>query len=150
MSMTAVGAGDVVVDIERFADAHCAGRCAALKMRQAGHESARVEFIHLLFEQTNPYHLAIGAQPPVFLCFCRCLCFRLCVCLASNRTPDIRPGGCGVHFLPPVWTLIGVVTPDMAASTSNMQAKSYFAKPIPRAAVRISLLAAVVGSGTSS
>src|SRR5579862_2610085 len=40
--------------------------------------------------------------------------------------------------------------PDMRASTSKTTAKSCFSQPMPRAAVRNSLVTAVVGSGTSS
>src|ERR1700722_15532894 len=127
-------AGDVVVDIQRFADADGDGFFAAVEMRQAGHERAGVEFVDLLLEMADPHHLAVGAQPLVF---------------GGGFSSRLLIGGCGGHFLgPPMVT--GVETPDMAASTSNMQAKSYFVQPMPRAAVRISLLTAVVGKGTSS
>src|SRR5580658_9632584 len=137
VSVAAVRTGDVVVDAERFADAHGHGFFAAIEVGQSRHESPRVEFVHLLFKQANAHQLAVDAQPFVFL--------RLHRRFAASR----RLGGCSRHFFfPPAVT--GVDTPDMAASTSNMQAKSYFAKPMPRAAVRTSLLTAVVGSGTSN
>src|ERR1700756_55086 len=132
--MAAVCAGDVVIDVQSLADSHCDGLFSAVKMCQARHQCTRVEFIHLLFKQANPHHLPVRMQPPLLLGAELPLCGWL--------------GRRGRHFLPPVVT--GVVTPDMAASTSNMQAKSYFVQPMPRAAVRISLLTAVVGSGTSS
>src|SRR4029077_10273014 len=43
-----------------------------------------------------------------------------------------------------------LTTPDICASTSKRMAKSFFARPMPRAAVSISLVAAVVGKGTST
>src|SRR5580704_7125831 len=131
--MAAMGAGDVVVDVQGFADADGDGLLAAVEMCEAGHERARVEFVHLLFKQADAHHLAIGAQPLGFFC---------------DLGNFGRLGGGHGHFLPPAVT--GVVTPDMAASTSNMQAKSYLVQPMPRAAVRISLLTAVLGRGTSS
>src|SRR5215471_1457764 len=135
MTVTAVRACDVVVDAESFADANRDCFFAAIKVRQAGHEGARVEFVHLLFKQTDAHHLPIRTKP--FLVF------------GESASRFFRFGSYGTHcFLPPAVT--GVVTPDMAASTSNMQAKSYLVQPMPRAAVRNSLLTAVVGSGTSS
>src|SRR5215469_6693989 len=135
MPVPAVRAGDVVVDAKGLADANRNCFFSAVKMRQAGHQSTGVEFIDLLFKHANPDHLLIRAQPFFFL--------------RRHTRSRLRLGGRGAHcFLPPVVT--GVETPDMAASTSNMQAKSYFVQPIPRAAVRNSLLAAVVGKGTSS
>src|SRR6202007_2451724 len=90
--------------------------------------------VHLLLEQADAHHLPVSVQPFFFF---RCGIGRFV------------PGGRSRHFFgPPCVT--GVETPDMAASTSNMQAKSYFVQPMPRAAVRISLLTAVVGNGTSS
>src|ERR1700680_3228180 len=107
-------------------------------MSEAGHERAGVNLIHLFFKQADADHLAISVQPLFFFCGD-----------ASCFLTGLGLGGCGGHiFLPPFVT--GVDTPDMAASTSNMQAKSYLVQPMPRAAVRISLLTAVVGSGTSS
>src|ERR1700692_3948224 len=107
-------------------------------MRQAGHEGAGVDLVHLLFKQADADHLAISMQPLFFFS-------RGAGCFPTG----LGLGGCGGHtFFPPLVT--GVETPDMAASTSNMQAKSYLVQPMPRAAVRISLLTAVVGRGTSS
>src|ERR1700692_2474950 len=133
-----MGAGDVVVDAQRFADSYRNSLFAAIQVSQAGHESSGVNLVHLLFKQSDTDHLSIGVEPLFFLC-------RGAGFFYTSR----RLGGCRRHiFFPPFVT--GVDTPDMAASTSNMQAKSYFVQPMPRAAVRISLLTAVVGSGTSS
>jgi len=44
----------------------------------------------------------------------------------------------------------GFCKPAICASSLKMTAKSYLARPIPRGAVRNSLVTAVVGNGTSS
>src|ERR1700722_3194275 len=135
MSMAAVRAGDVVVDSQRLADPHGNGFFAAIQMGEPRHESARINLIHLLFKQADARHLAVSAEPFFFF--------------SRSFVAKIVLGGSSRHiFLPPLVT--GVDTPDRAASTSNMQAKSYFVHPMPRAAVRISLLTAVLGRGTSS
>src|SRR5579864_178376 len=134
MPMPAMRTRNVVVNPERFADSYRNRFFAAVKMRQARHQRAGVEFVDLLLEQANPHHLPICAEPLVF--FSR----EILACLGLRG--DSR------HFRPPAVT--GVLTPAIAASTSNMHAKSYFVHPIPRAAVKNSLLTAVVGSGTSS
>src|SRR5579859_4299390 len=104
-------------------------------MREAGHQRTRIELIHLLFEQADAHHLAIGTEPFFFA-------------VRGFRT-RFRLGSRSGHFFgPPAVT--GVVTPDIFASTSNTQAKSYLVQPMPRAAVKNSLLTAVVGRGTSS
>src|SRR5271165_566594 len=132
--MAAVRAGDVVRDVQRFADTYRNRLFPTVEMREAGHERAGVELVDLLFEQADPHHLAVGMEP---------------FFLVGGECPAGYGFGCGcAHFAPTPVT--GVVTPDMAASTSNMQAKSYVVQPIPRAAVRKSLLTAVVGRGTSS
>src|SRR5579863_7357522 len=128
-------AGNVVVDAERLADADSNGFLTAVEMRKAGHQSPGVKLVDLLFEQSDAHHLPVRAQP-FFL-------------VVQRRRARFLFGRYGSHcFFPPAVT--GVVTPDMAASTSNMQAKSYFVQPMPRAALKNSLLTAVVGSGTSN
>src|SRR5271166_287037 len=124
MSVAAMGAGDVVVDAQGFANAHGHGFFAAVKMRQSRHECAGVELVDLLFKQADADHLAVDAEPLVF--------FRNSDCSSSDCSPGgFSPSGRrvamfggwshGVHFfLPPAVT--GVETPDMTASTSNMQA----------------------------
>src|SRR5258706_1707013 len=140
VSVTTVRAGDVVVDAQGFADSNRDSFFAAIQVRESRHERTGVNLVHLLFEQADAHHLAGGVEPLFSFCRSGAACFGL--------------GGCSRHFclrpvfLPPAVT--GVVTPDIAASTSNMQAKSYLVQPMPRAAVRISLLSPVVGSGTSS
>src|SRR5450755_562628 len=64
--VAAMRAGDVVVDVQRFADADRDGFLSAIKMSKSRHQRARVEFVHLLFEVTDAHHLAVGAQPLVF------------------------------------------------------------------------------------
>ena len=53
-------------------------------------------------------------------------------------------------IIPLFHSLILHFIPAILASTSNKIAKSFSASPMPRAAVSISLVIAVVGSGTSS
>src|SRR6478672_4240494 len=135
VSMSAVRAGDVVINAQRFADADCNRFFATVEMCQPWHQGAGVKLIDLLFEMPDAHHLPVGAEP---LVFCR-----------DSIAARFRFGSHRTHrFFSPVVT--GVETPDMAARTSNMQAKSYLVQPMPRAAVRNSLLAAVVGNGTLS
>ena len=88
--VAAVRAGDVVVDPQRFANAHRDSLFAAVKMRQAGHQSAGVEFVHLLFKQANPHHLPVGTQPLAFS--------------SAGFAASFRLGSSGGHFLPPAVT----------------------------------------------
>src|SRR5580658_10089427 len=124
VAMAAMRAGYVVVRAKRFANAHGNGFFADVKMRQAWHQRACVQFIHIFFKQTDGHHLTVHAQP-----FFDARA-NACSCGVRNRC----------HF----------ATPDIRASTSKTTAKSCFANPIPRAAVRYSFETAVVGSGTSS
>src|ERR1700690_3526554 len=122
MSMTAMCAGDVVGALEGFANTHRNRFLPYIKMCQTGHQRPRVEFIDLAFELADGCHLPVHAQPQIY----------------SLRNL-FWLGGRG-HFC----------TPDIRASTSNTTAKSSFSQPMPRAAVRNSLLTAVVGRGTSN
>src|SRR5581483_11345436 len=135
MSVPAMRAGDVIIHAERLAYSDRDPLLPAIQVGQSRHQRAGVQFVDLFFEKTNANHLPVDAQP--FL-------FRRC-----DLAARLGIGSSSRHLLaPPVVT--GVLTPDMAASTSNMQAKSYLVHPMPRAAVRNSLLMAVVGSGTSN
>src|ERR1700685_1526766 len=136
MAMPAMRAGNVVVAAKRLADTHRDRLFAAIKMSQPRHQRAGIKLVHLLFEGADTYHLPVGVKPLLPIVFDR------------NAAVHLRYRCHGGHLAPP--SVTGVDTPDMEASTSNMQAKSYFAQPMPRAAVKNSLLAAVVGSGTSS
>src|SRR6202142_190110 len=120
MSMTAMCAGDVVGALEGFANTHRNRFLPYIKMCQTGHQRPRVEFIDLAFELADGCHLPVHAPPPIY----------------SPRNPFWRGGRC--HL----------ATPDIRASTSNTTAKSSFSQPMPLAAVRNSLLTAVVGRGT--
>src|SRR4029077_17199925 len=124
MSMPPVRAGDVIIAPQRFANAYCHGLFAAVEMRQSRHERARIELIHLLFKSADSNHLTIRPQPRLFL--------------AAHFAATLRFRYGGRHFATP--SLPGVLTPDTAATTSNMHAKSSFAQPMPRAAVKNSLL----------
>src|SRR5258708_4182 len=121
MSVTPVRACDIVVFLQRLTNAHCDRFFTYVEVCKSWHQGTRVELIDLLFEQTNAHH------PPVHIhqfLYCNCSGFRL----FSNRS----------HF----------ATPDMRARTSNTTAKSSFSHPMPRAAVKNSLVTAVVGTGT--
>src|SRR5579864_9680244 len=124
MTVPAMRTGDVVVAMQRLANSHGNRFLADVQMRQARHHRARVQLIHLLLEEADHLHAAIHAQP-LFAAFSR-VRHRLLACRFHLPIPDIR------------------------ASTSNITAKSFFTRPMPRAAVRNSLVTAVVGRGTSS
>src|ERR1700722_1513122 len=124
--MSAMRARNVIVIPQRFANSHSHSLFANVQMRESRHQRPRVKLIHLLLEQTNSQHLSVHPHP------------LLCLSGAFNLSFRIRLAGYGAHF----------ATPDIRASTSNTTAKSFFSQPIPRAAVKNSLLTAVVGSGT--
>src|SRR5258707_4022521 len=130
MSMTAIRAGDVVGALERFAYTHRDRFLTYVKMCQAGHQRPRVKFVDLGFKLSDGDHLPVHPEPQVYF-------FRSFARLGRGR-----------HFSSPVVTV--VATPDSRARTSNITAKSSFSQPMARAAVRNSLLTAVVGTGTLS
>src|SRR5260221_1126075 len=124
--VSAVGAGDVIVRPERFADSDCYGFSTNVEMRQAGHQCPGIKLVHLFFKQANhlhsPVHLKIFISARVRTSFF----LRALVCRGFHR-----------------------FTPLMLARTSNTTAKSSSTRPMPRAEVRNSLVIAVVGIGTS-
>src|SRR5215831_17229954 len=124
MPVPAVRAGDVVGVLQRFTNPHGHGFFADVQVRQPRHERARVKLIHLLFEQADAYHLPVHSN---------------CQFRWHSRFP-FRRNLDGFHAF----------TPDISASTLNTIAKSFSTRPMPRAAVRNSLVTAVVGIGTSS
>src|SRR6266852_7789713 len=124
MPVAAVRAGNVVLPGQRFANAHRNRFLADVQMREARHQRARVQFIHLLFEQADAHHLPVQPQPELRLH--PCFCFRW------------------------IGDRLHAFTPDICAKTSKTTAKSFSTSPLPRAAVRNSLVTAVVGMGTSS
>src|SRR5258708_16434785 len=128
MSMTAMRTGDVVGSLKRFTYAHRNCFLPYVKMRQAGHQCSRVKFVDLAFKLSDGNHLTVHPEPQLdfFRSFARL--------------------GRGRHFCSPVVTV--VATPDSRARTSNITAKSSFSLPMARAAVRNSLLTAVLGHRT--
>src|ERR1700683_99316 len=128
MPVAAMSAGDVVLILKRFANSH--GHCffTHVKVRETRHQRAGVKLVYLLFKQKIGRHLALHAKP--FGRIGTLLRLSFWIWLARD----------GAHFS----------TPHMRASTSNTTAKSFFSKPMARAAVKNSLLTAVVGSGTLS
>src|SRR5512141_235918 len=117
MSVPTVCAGDVIVDVECFADADSNRLFPAIEMRQSRHQRAGIEFVDLLLEETNPHHLPIRLQPLLFLGESASAGFGLGCSHGHCRLPPDVPG---------------VVTPDVAAKTANMQANSSFVQPMPR------------------
>jgi hypothetical protein len=65
MSMTTMCAGDIVGSLERFTYSHCDGLLTDVKMRQAGHQRPRVQFIDLRFELADGDHLPVHPQPQI-------------------------------------------------------------------------------------
>src|SRR3990172_9497108 len=125
MPVSAMRAGDVVVAAQGFTHANGHRLLPDVQMRQPRHLRGSVKLVDLLFELADFRHLLIGVQP-VFGVFRRILEFW-------------------------IWSMQFLhSTPDILANTSNITAKSCSAQPMPRAAVRNSLVAAVVGSGTSN
>src|SRR5277367_5731144 len=117
-------AGDVIIGTQCLTKSHGDRFLSDVKVRQARHQRACVQLIYIFFEQADGHHLPVHAQPFVQARASACSCW------VRDRC----------HF----------ATPDIRASTSKTTAKSCFANPIPRAAVRNSFETAVVGSGTSS
>src|SRR5258708_3144995 len=130
MSMTAMRTGDVSGSLERFTYTHRNCFLPYVKMPQAGHQCPCVKFVDLAFKLADGNHLPVHPEPQLdfFRSFARL--------------------GRGRHFCSPVVTV--VATPDRRARTSNITAKSSFSQPMALAAVKNSLLTAVVGTGTLS
>ena len=63
MAVAAVGAGDVIVLAQRFADTDGNRFFADVEMREPGHLGAEIKLVDLFFEQPNLQHLAVEAEP---------------------------------------------------------------------------------------
>ena len=63
VAVAAMGAGNVVLAIQRVADPHRNRLFAAVEVRQAGHDSPLVKLVHLVLKQPDPHHLTIGVDP---------------------------------------------------------------------------------------
>src|SRR6266478_7714177 len=63
MSMTAMGAGDIVGALERFAYAHSDRLLTDVKMRQAGHQRPRVKVVDPGFKLADGNHLPVHPEP---------------------------------------------------------------------------------------
>src|SRR5262250_420254 len=118
--MSAMGAGYVVLPTQCLTDADGDRLLPHVQVGQARHQGARVQIVDLILEQTYRNHLPVHLETKLFT-------YRMI-------------HSCDCH----------VGSAAILASTSNTTAKSLFAMPIPRAAVRNSLLTAVVGNGTLS
>src|ERR1700694_2499392 len=65
MPVSAVGAGDVVVRLQRLANAQRYRFLALVKVRQARHQSAEVKIVGALLEFPDAYHLPVHPQQPI-------------------------------------------------------------------------------------
>ena len=63
VAVPAVGAGDVVVPAQGFADADGDGLLADVQVRQPGHFRRDVQLVDLLFEEADLQHLLVQVQP---------------------------------------------------------------------------------------
>src|SRR2546425_1067928 len=124
MPVPAVCAGDVVGLPQGFTNSHRNGFFSDVKVRQTGHQRACIEFVDLFFKLPDHHHAPVHPHP----------LFRPHPVDHSGLIRGSRHVG----------------TPDICAKTSNSTAKSFSTNPIPRAAVKNSLVTAVVGMGTSS
>src|SRR5258708_35228935 len=108
-------AGDVIVDAQGFADSNSDRLFAAVEVSESGHESARVDLVHLLFELADANHLAVGVKP---------LFFFSCGGLANFFSTHLWLWGCRCHklFSPLV---IRVANLDIAARPAYIHAETY-------------------------
>ena len=125
VAMAAMRAGDVVIGAQRFANSDRDRFFADVKVRQARHQRARVQFIYIFFKQTDRHHLAVHAQPLFHACASAWFWLR-------SETVVISP--------------LRTFVPALQKPPQNPASRV----PFPRAAVRNSFETAVVGSGTSS
>jgi hypothetical protein len=63
VTMTAVGAGDVIVGLQSFADAYRNRLFPAVEMSQTGHTSCFIQVVDSFFEIANFQHLFVDVQP---------------------------------------------------------------------------------------
>src|SRR5437588_9564274 len=123
MSVAAMCAGDVVFPEERFTNPHRHRFLYYVEMSQARNQGSSIEVVHMLLEHSNADHVPVHSKP-------------------------LFHGDFGMGL--GTGSRSHCSTPDMCANTSNITAKSFLSIPIARAAVRNSLLTAVVGNGTLS
>ncbi len=101
--MAAMCAGDVIVGVQRFADPHGDGFLTYIKVREARHQRASVQIVHLFFEQPDHQHAPVHVQVQIG---------------AGSRIGFRRIDGGGHR------SYSRLRTPDILASTSNTTAKS--------------------------
>ena len=105
MAVTAVRAGDVVVVVQRFADADGNRLFTDVEVREARHQRAGVEIVDPLLEQANRHHLPIHREQFV---------------LADLEAGERRVQLVGCRH---------AGTPDIWASTWKIAAKSLLGEP---------------------
>src|SRR5579884_1101569 len=80
VTVTAMGAGDVVIAAQGFADANGNGLLPDIEVSETGHFRAQVEFIDMLLKEAYFEHLLVGMKPEVSFragCFNIDRCFRM-------------------------------------------------------------------------
>ena len=63
VAVTAVGAGDIVIRLQRFAHAYRNGLFSAVQVSQAGHAGSLIQIVDGIFETANFQHLLVHMQP---------------------------------------------------------------------------------------
>ena len=63
VAVAAVGAGDVIVLAQRFANADRDGFLADIEMRETRHLGAEIKLVDLFFEEPDLQHLAVELEP---------------------------------------------------------------------------------------
>src|SRR5437764_1449940 len=127
VAMATMRAGDVVGLAQGFADADGDRLFPDVQVCESRHLRAAIQLVDPFLERADRDHTPVGSEPPIGL----------------GSSSALGLVYCGHVAIP-------VATPDIWARTSKIAAKSCSASPIARAAVRSSLVTAVVGSGTSS
>src|SRR4029079_3558890 len=155
MAVAAVRTGNVIGLAQCFAHTHSDRFLADVKMGEARNLGAEIELVDLFLEEPDFDHLAIETQPPLIAggglwrrSFLLGVLSHGAFPLAARVLEYCNIGLCenpSLHH-----SIHSVFIPAIRANASNKIAKSFSAKPMARVVVSISLVIAVVGSGTSS
>jgi hypothetical protein len=61
--MATMGARDIIIPTQRFANTDCNRLLADIKMSEPWHLGAEIELIHLFLEEPDLQHLAVEVEP---------------------------------------------------------------------------------------